>query len=143
MKKFALAGWLVGACCVVSLAANAAEQGPSEQGLMGVENGWSKAFVTGDTKALDDLLDPAYVSVSSQGIPRSKAEIMDAAKRFASQHPGTPAQPLSPTSTISIKGNSAVVTHHGDKETSVDVFYYSQGSWHAWYSQHTARATAA
>lgn len=50
MKKFALTGWLVSACCVVSLAANAAGRGPSEAGLRDVENGWSKAFVTGDTK---------------------------------------------------------------------------------------------
>ena len=61
MKKFVLAGWFVGACCVVSLAANAIEQGPSESGLREVENSWSRAFVTGDTKTLDDLLDPAYV----------------------------------------------------------------------------------
>lgn len=141
MNKFVLASVFVSTCCVAPLAANAADQRSDEAGLRDVENAWSRAFVTGDTRALDDLLDPAYVSVSQKGVPRSKAEIIDAAKHFAEQHPDTPAQPLPPTSTISIKDNSAVVTHHGDKETSVDVFYYSQGRWHAWYSQHTARVT--
>jgi len=140
MKKFVLAGWFVGICCALSFAANAAEPGPSETGVRDVENAWSRAFITGDTKALDDLLDPAYVSVSAAGVPRPKADIVAAAARFAEQHPNTPVQPLPPTSTISIKGDTAVVTHHGDKETSVDVFYYSQGRWHAWYSQHTTRA---
>lgn len=140
MKKLVLAGWLAGACCVLSLNAIAADQGPSEAGVREVENAWSRAFITGDAKVLDDLLDPAYVSVNASGTPRPKADIIAAASRFAQQHPDTPVQPLPPTSTISIKGDTAVVTHHGDKETSVDVFYYSQGRWHAWYSQHTARA---
>lgn len=141
MKKLVFAGWLAGACCVLSLSANALEQGPNEAGVREVENAWSRAFITGDAKALDDLLDPAYVSVSASGVPRPKAEIVAAATRFAAQHPNTPVQPLPPTSTISIKGDTAVVTHHGDKETSVDVFYFSQGRWHAWYSQHTIRAS--
>jgi hypothetical protein len=140
MHKRVLAGWFAGVCCLVSLAANAAGPSPGEAGVREVENAWSRAFVTGDAKVLDDLLDPAYVSVSTSGVPRPKAEIIAAATRFAEQHPNTPVQPLPPTSTISIKGDTAVVTHHGDKETSVDVFYYSQGRWHAWYSQHTTRA---
>lgn len=141
MKKLVPAGWLVGACMMLSLSAYAAEQGPNEAGVREVENAWSRAFITGDAKALDDLLDPAYVSVNASGVPRPKAEIVAAATRFAQQHPNTPVQPLPPTSTVSIKGDTAVVTHHGDKETSVDVFYYSQGRWHAWYSQHTTRTT--
>lgn len=137
MKRVVFAGWVMGVCGVWSLAAGAVESGPTEAALRDVESGWSRAFVTGDTKALDDLLDPAYVSVSTSGVPRPKAEIMAAASRFAAEHPNTPVQPLPPTSTFSVKGNAAVVTHHGAQDTSVDVFYYSQGRWHAWYSQHT------
>ena len=139
MKRLVFAAVFVSACCVLSLTANAAERGPDEAGVREAENAWSRAFVTGDARFLDDLLDPAYVSVSAKGVPRPKAEIMAAASHFAEQHPNTPVQPLPPTSTISIKGDTAVVTHHGEKETSVDVFYYRQGRWHAWYSQHTTR----
>jgi hypothetical protein len=140
MKRIAFAGWVAGMCCVWSVAAGAAESGPTEAGVREAENAWSKAFVTGDAKVLEALLDPAYVSVSTVGVPRPKAEIIAAASRFAAEHPNTPASPLSPSSTISVKDNAAVVTHHSAKDVSVDVFFYSQGAWHAWYSQHTALA---
>lgn len=45
--------------------------------------------------------------------------------------------PLSPTSTIRVIGDAAIVRHHGDNDTSVDVFYFRDGRWHAWYSQHS------
>jgi hypothetical protein len=95
---------------------------PGEAGVRDVENGWSKAFVTGDAAYLDGLLDPAYVSVGIKGNPRTKTEIIALARVFAKDHPGTQATPIPPTSTISVKGAAAVVTHHGDSDTSVDVF---------------------
>jgi hypothetical protein len=115
---------------------------PGEAGVRDVENGWSKAFVTGNTAYLDALLDPAYVSVGTKGNARAKAEIISLARGYAKDHPGTVATPLPPTSTISVKGTAAVVTHHGDSDTSVDVFYYADGRWRAWYSQHTAIGSA-
>src|SRR5215469_8163095 len=141
MNRNHVASCVAVACMALSFTVNATEQDTGENGVRAAENAWSRAFITGDARFLGDLLDPAYVSVGTNGSPRPKAEIIAAAKRFSEQHPGSPVQPLPPTSTISIKGNSAVVTHHGEKETSVDVFYYSQGSWHAWYSQHTTRAS--
>ncbi|MEO8505707.1 MAG: hypothetical protein ABI609_17555, partial [Acidobacteriota bacterium] len=48
---------------------------PGDLGLREVEDGWSKAFVTGDSAYLEALLDPAYVSVSAQGDGRTKADI--------------------------------------------------------------------
>jgi Domain of unknown function (DUF4440) len=123
------------------LAANPAAD-PGEAGVRDVENGWSKAFVAGDAAYLDALLDPSYVSVGTKGTPRSKAEIIGLARAYAAQHPGTQPTPLPPTSTIAVKGTAAVVTHHGDSETSVDVFYYADGHWTAWYSQHTPISAA-
>jgi hypothetical protein len=29
------------------------------------------------------------------------------------------------------------VQHRNSGDTSVDVFYFRDGRWHAWYSQHT------
>jgi hypothetical protein len=111
---------------------------PGEAGVRDAENAWSKAFVTGDTAYLQALLDPAYVSVGAKGSPRTKAQIIALARSYATQHPGTQATLLPATSIIAVKGTAAVVTHHGDSETSVDVFYYADGHWTAWYSQHTA-----
>jgi hypothetical protein len=103
-----------------------------------VEDRWSEAFMTGDTAALDALLDPDYVSVGSSGQARSKAEILQLARDYAEKHPGSHAKPMPATSTVRVIGDAAVVRHHGDADTSVDVFYLRDGQWHAWYSQHTA-----
>jgi hypothetical protein len=110
---------------------------PGEAGVREVENGWSKAFVTGDTGYLEALLDPAYVSVGSHGDARSKADIIALAGRYAAEHPGSQATPLPPTSKIEIKGSTAIVVHHNDTDISIDVFYYAADRWRAWYSQHT------
>jgi hypothetical protein len=106
-------------------------------GVREAENRWSEAFISGDTAALDALLDADYVSVNTTGHARAKAEILQLARNYAKAHPGEHAQPLSPTSTIRVIGNAALVQHHGTQDTSVDVFYFRDGHWHAWYSQHS------
>ena len=117
--------------------ANAAEKIADEAGVRDAENRWSEAFVSGDTATLDALLDADYVSTGANGKPRAKAEIIGLAGAYAKAHPGEHAQPLPATSTIRVIGNAAVVQHHNASDTSVDVFYFRDGRWHAWYSQHT------
>ncbi|MES2148345.1 MAG: nuclear transport factor 2 family protein [Pseudomonadota bacterium] len=111
---------------------------PGEAGVREVENGWNKAFVTGDAVYLDALLDPAYVSVGTKGEARPKADIIAMAKSYGAAHPGVQATSLLPTAKIDIKGSAAIVIHRGTGDTSVDVFHYTEGRWRAWYSQHTA-----
>ena len=113
---------------------------PGDLGVREVEDGWSRAFVTGDAAYLEALLDPAYVSVNTQGVARPKADIIALASAYAKAHPGSSATPLPPTSTIDVKGTAALVVHHGKDGISVDVFHYTSGHWIAWYSQHTAIA---
>jgi hypothetical protein len=48
---------------------------------------------------------------------------------------------MPPTSTIDIKGSTAVVRHRSADDASVDVFYLAAGRWRAWYSQHTRIAS--
>ena len=113
---------------------------PDEAGVREAENRWAEAFVSGDVATLDALLDAGYVSVNASGIPRAKAEILQLARDFAKAHPGQHGQPLPASSTIRIIGDAAVVQHRGSQDTSVDVFYFRDGRWHAWYSQHSALA---
>ena len=122
---------------MIPLAGAAAE--PDSADVRDAENRWSEAFMTGDTAMLDALLDEAYVSVSATGQARHKSEILQLARDFAAGHPGSHAQPLAPASTIRVIGDAAVVQHQSDADSSVDVFYFRDGRWHAWYSQHTAR----
>ena len=117
----------------------AANAMPDEAGVRDAENRWSEAFVSGDAAALDSLLDADYVSTGTTGKPRPKAEIIALATAYAKAHPREHAKPLSSTSTIRVIGNAAVVQHHSASDTSVDVFYFRDGRWFAWYSQHTAK----
>lgn len=122
---------------LVAGAARAAT-GPDEAGVRDAENRWAEAFVSGDVATLDTLLDAGYVSVNAAGAPRAKAEILQLAREFAKAHPGQHGQPLPATSTIRVIGDAAVVQHRGAQDTSVDVFYFREARWHAWYSQHSA-----
>ncbi|HEY3519593.1 MAG TPA: DUF4440 domain-containing protein [Rhodanobacteraceae bacterium] len=122
--------------CLTFTSAMAATR-PDQAGVRAAENRWSEAFVTGDSAALDDLLDADYVSVGATGESRPKTEIIRLAAQYAKTHPGQHAQPLPATSTIRVIGDAAVVQHHRPDENSVDVFYFRGGRWRAWYSQHT------
>ena len=124
---------------LLPIAANvlAADSSPTESSVRAAENSWSEAFITGDSATLESLLDADYVSTGATGKPRTKAEIIALASAYAKAHPGQHGQPLAATSTIRVIGNAAVVQHHNPSDTSVDVFYFKDGRWVAWYSQHT------
>src|SRR5215475_3343552 len=116
-------------------AADAPETERSIDGVRAVEAHWQKAFLSGDGAYLETLLDPAYVSVGHAGNARPKAEIVALSKKVAEKKM-TPQPPDHPA-TIVVRDNAAVVTDSASGDTSVDVFYYAGGRWHAWYSQHT------
>ena len=122
------------------LAASASAQAETrdEAAVRAVENGWSEAFVSGDAKALEALLDPGYVSVSANGKARPKAEIVAIATAYAAKNPGQHAQPLPATSTVELIGSAALVRHRAPTDVSIDLFEFRGGHWLARYSQHTA-----
>jgi hypothetical protein len=116
-------------------AADAPETARSVEGVRAVEAHWQKAFLSGDAAYLDALLDPAYVSVGHAGNARPKAEIIALSKTVAEKKVSP--QPPDHPARIIVRDNAAVVTDSAGGDTSVDVFYYADGRWHAWYSQHT------
>jgi hypothetical protein len=136
MFRHGLVGCLVAALAAVhAYAAEAPETERSVDGVRAVEAHWQKAFLAGDSAYLETLLDAAYVSVGHAGNARPKAEIIALSKTIAEKHM-TPQPPGHPA-TIVVRDDAAVVTDSGSGDTSVDVFYYAGGRWHAWYSQHT------
>jgi len=130
--------WMIG-CALAALTTGtafaASETERSIEGVRAVEAHWQKAFLEGDSAYLESLLDGTYVSVGHSGNARPKAEIIALSKNIAEKKmaPQTPEHPA----TIVVHDNAAVVTDSGSGDTSVDVFYYADGRWHAWYSQHT------
>lgn len=113
-----------------------------------VELSWTKAFMCGDTVSLRRLLASDYSSTSGTGRVTGLATELARAVAFARAHPCTvkTVYPQPPTS-VRVRGTTAIVTYQTPhaavsaarwvRERSVDVFYYSLGAWHAWYSQHT------
>jgi uncharacterized protein DUF4440 len=113
------------------------------EGVRHAEELWIKATVSGDTSAIDALLDPDYVSVNASGVPRPRLEVLESTRTYPQRHPGATVGPFPPTSTIQMIGRTAIVRHRGEAELSVDVFYHDGSRWRAWYSQHTPRAKPA
>lgn len=116
-----------------ALAADAEHQ-KSAAGVQAVEDHWSAAFIGGDEAYLGRLLDDAYVSVGGTGKARPKSDIIALARKVAAMPRKTYPKPQNQ---ISLRGDAAIVTFAGKTESSVDVFYWRRGAWHAWYSQHT------
>ena len=122
----------------------------TEAGVMAVDVHWSLAELTGDTDWLDQMLLPEYRSVGNDGTVHAKTAILaGAAKRkgtdlatakqtfadYQKQHPyGT---------AVTMQGDTAVITFYdlalGPQKgiKSSDIFIYTDGRWHAMYSQHT------
>jgi len=138
MRFGAYAGLMIGMLPALAFASDATGMSANSDGVRQAENAWGKAFITGDVSYLDGLLNTDYVSVDTHGRPHPKAEIIKMAQDFAEAHPNTLVSPMPASSSISLKGDTAVVVHHGEKEISVDVFNFDNGRWHAWYSQHTS-----
>ncbi len=139
MRRHALV-LFAAAACLLTTTAHAApdpEQAKTVDGVRAVEAHWTQAFLNGDEAYLSGLLDPAYVSVNGKGAPRSKSDIIALAKKIAAG----PKQPVPPPNLqIDVRGDAAVVTSGDGGQASVDVFYWREGRWYGWYSQHTMKA---
>lgn len=118
-----------------AIAADAPETARSVEGVRAVEAHWQRAFLAGDAAYLDALLDADYVSVGHAGNARPKAEIIALSKKIAAQRIKAPVPDHQ--ARIVVHDDAAIVTDSANGDTSVDVFHYSGGRWHAWYSQHT------
>ena len=142
--------WLLAALSVLLAGAAtppvAVEDRPTEEGVRAVEVHWQNAFTHGDGAYLEQLLTDDYVSVNAKGVVRDRSTVVQLAETYAKKNPSTEmVKTLSPDTVVKVNGTTAIVTGFGVIPTpagpihsrSVDVFFYANGHWHAWYSQHT------
>ena len=124
----------------------AVEDRATEEGIRAVEVHWQNAFTHGDGVYLEKLLTEDYLSVSGKGVARDRKTIVQLAEGYAKKNPtAETVTALSPETEVRVNGTTAIVTSLGVMTTpagvihsrSVDVFFYANGHWHAWYSQHT------
>jgi hypothetical protein len=132
------------------VSAAAAETLRTKAGAIATDEHWSLAEGTGDAAYLNQMLLPEYRSVNTDGTAYSKERIIKgAAKRsgtgvaaaraniaaYKQAHPyGT---------SVAIRDNTAILSFYdlalGAQKgvRSSDVLVYTEGRWHAIYSQHT------
>jgi len=122
------------------LAAPCRETDKTAAAVKCVVDHWQQAFIGGDAKYLGELLSDGYRSFTPAGVGRDRAAVVKLAQDYRTKHAGEPATPpAGPAPRIELHGDVAVVFWQAaDKDTlaSVDTFYWADGRWHAWYSQH-------
>jgi hypothetical protein len=150
MRKFQILGLALFALLSTSAygpATPAGDEKVDADSIMKVEREWTKAFVTGDTDYLDQLLEPDYESVNYKGEVRSRQRIMD----FARGHRDHPLPvPEFHAPTVRIHGNAAIAIFDSQVEDTaakqnrmvrfVDTFVFYDGRWHVLYTEDVALA---
>lgn len=117
-------------------------------GATAVEAHWSRAEIDGDTSYLEQLLVPGYRSVNADGSIHRKSAIVAGAGRNGTRRAAAAAAADSflkvhPARTsLLLYGNTAIATFvslvpsQHEVVRGVDVFAFTDGRWHALYSQH-------
>ena len=134
MKKLMLVALLA---CVGTSASYAPGDADSdaEAKVVAMQHMWGQAYVSKDPKALERILDDAFVNVDSDGILQTKAEVV------AEVNTSTAVQFLTESMVVHLHGNAAIVTGvfeikgvdrgkpYAQRERFVDTWLYKNGQW--------------
>jgi ketosteroid isomerase-like protein len=103
--------------------------------ILAMEHMWGQAYVNKDAKALERILDDAFVNVDSDGLLQNKADVL------AEVRTSTAVQFLTESMTVHLHGNTAIVTGvflikgvargkpYAQRERFVDTWFYKNGQW--------------
>jgi ketosteroid isomerase-like protein len=106
-----------------------------EAKILATEHMWGQAYVSRDPKALERILDDAFVNVDSDGILQTKAAVV------AEVRTSTVVQFLTESMVVHLHGNTAIVTGifqlkgvdrgkpYAQRERFVDTWFYKNGQW--------------
>ena len=106
-----------------------------EAKVLAMQHMWGQAYVSKDPKALERILDDAFVNVDSDGILQTKSEVV------AEVRTSTAVQFLTESMVVHLHGDAAIVTgvfqikgvDHGkpyaQRERFVDTWLYKNGQW--------------
>jgi len=137
------AGLLTVLLCAMTLSAVAqdASDSATKSKIAALEGAWNQAYKSGDTKALDTLLDNAIVLVNDDGSVQSKAEFLASVKPPGTQA-GTQEQQVAPESmSVHVFGNTAIATgvfrakgmegkkSYVRRERFIDTWIHKDGHW--------------
>ena len=106
-----------------------------EAKILATEHMWGQAYVSKDPKALERILDDAFVNVDSDGVLQTKAEVV------AEVRTSTVVQFLTESMVVHLHGNTALVTGifqlkgvdrgkpYAQRERFVDTWFHKNGQW--------------
>jgi ketosteroid isomerase-like protein len=138
-----LAGVLVLFVCGAAVVAPAQSgaDADAKSKVAALEQLWNQAYKSGDTKALDQILDDGIVLVNDDGSVQNKAEFLASVKTSLSQ-PSSQQQQVAPESlNVHVFGNVAIATgvmrvkgieggkSYTRRERFVDTWLHKGGNW--------------
>jgi ketosteroid isomerase-like protein len=128
-------------CAAVWAGAQNESEAATKSKIVALEQLWNQAYKSGDTKALDSILDDAIVLVNDDGSVQTKAEFLASVKTSAPQ-PTAQQQQVAPESfNVRVFGNVAIATgvmkvkgvengkSYTRRERFVDTWLLKRGSW--------------
>jgi ketosteroid isomerase-like protein len=109
--------------------------------IIALEQLWNQAYKSGDTKALDTILDDAIVLVNDDGSVQTKAEFLASVKASTPQPTAQQQQVAPETFNVQVFGNVAIATGvmrvkgveggkpYTRRERFVDTWLLKHGTW--------------
>ena len=141
MKRAVVVAIFICAAAVWFSAQNDADAAAAKSKVIALEQLWNQAYKSGDTKALDSILDDAIVLVNDDGSVQTKAEFLSSVKASASQSIAQQQQVAPESLNVHLYGTVAIATGvmkvkgveggkpYTRRERFVDTWLYKGGNW--------------
>ena len=137
------AGILIALLCATTLSAPAqdASESATKSRIVALEGAWNQAYKSGDTKALDAILDDAIVLVNDDGSVQTKADFLTSVKSSGSQAASQEQQVAPESMSVHVFGNTAIATgifqakgagggkSYVRRERFIDTWVFRNGRW--------------
>lgn len=137
------ANLLIVLLCVMSLSAWSQDnsEAATKSKIAALEGAWNQAYKSGDTKALEALLDNSIVLVNDDGSVQSKAEFLATVKPAGAQTASQEQQVVPESMSVHVFGNTAIATgvfrakgmqgkkSYVRRERFIDTWIYKDAHW--------------
>lgn len=140
MKRFFIS--VVFVCAAAALVTAQSDTDPTAKSkIAALEQLWNQAYKSGDTKALESILDDGIVLVNDDGSVQTKAEFLASVKSSTSQTNAQQQQVAPESLTVHVYGTVAIATgvmrvkgvdggkSYTRRERFVDTWIYKGGNW--------------
>ena len=134
--------WMVLLCATALFAPGQdASVAATKSKIAALEGAWNQAYKSGDTKALDVLLDNGIVLVNDDGSMQTKAEFLASVKPSGTQAPSQEQQVAPESMSVHVFGSTAIATgifrakgvaggkSYVRRERFIDTWVYKDGRW--------------